>query len=118
MVKNAFKDKDLRNKFDISSANSINVGRWLPQIIYYFILFKELKKRRIEKNISVSKVKVQMKLSEIDNVEDMEEITSEISRCANTQNKVDSADFSSNHKFHNDIEKISKLFRKQNHSAY
>ena len=36
--KNAFKDKDLRDKFDISSANSINVGRWLPQIIYYFIV--------------------------------------------------------------------------------
>ena len=54
LVKNAFKDKDLRNKFDISSANSINIGRWLPQIIYYFILFKELKKRRLEKNISVS----------------------------------------------------------------
>ena len=54
LVKNAFKDKDLRHKFDISSANSINVGRWLPQIIYYFILFKELKKRSLEKNFSVS----------------------------------------------------------------
>ena len=62
-----------------------------------------------KKDISVSKVKVQMKLSVIDNAENMEEITSEISRCANTQNKVDSADFSSNHKFHNDVENQSKL---------
>ncbi len=61
------------------------------------------------KNIDVSKVKVQMKLSVINNDEKIEEITAEISRCANTQNKVDSADFSSNHKFHTTIQRISRL---------
>lgn len=54
LVKEAFNDKKLRNEIDISSANSINVGRWLPQIIYYFILFKELKKINKEKNICIS----------------------------------------------------------------
>ena len=54
IVKEAFNDKKLRNEIDISSANSINVGRWLPQIIYYFILFKELKKINKEKNICIS----------------------------------------------------------------
>ena len=82
----------------IKNLQIVNGGQTISSIYYAH-----------RKNISVSKVKVQMKLSVIDNVKDMEEITSEISRCANTQNKVDSADFSSNHKFHNDIEKISKL---------
>ena len=54
LVKRAFNDKKLRQKINISSANSINIGRWLPQIIYYFILYKELKKINIEKDICIS----------------------------------------------------------------
>ena len=54
LVKRAFNDKKLRQKINISSANSINVGRWLPQIIYYFILYKELNKINIEKEICIS----------------------------------------------------------------
>src|SRR6476469_7225047 len=36
MVKQAFADKDLNNKLTLTSANSINVARWLPQQLYYF----------------------------------------------------------------------------------
>ncbi|OJF77763.1 MAG: threonine synthase [Treponema sp. CETP13] len=35
MVKTAFTDKDLRSKFRLSSANSINIARLLPQSFYY-----------------------------------------------------------------------------------
>ena len=43
MVKNAFLDKDLKSN-KLTSANSINIARWLPQMIYFFIAYKELKK--------------------------------------------------------------------------
>lgn len=35
LVKTAFTDSDLRNKFRLSSANSINISRLLPQSFYY-----------------------------------------------------------------------------------
>ncbi len=35
LVKTAFTDNDLRNKFRLSSANSINISRLLPQGFYY-----------------------------------------------------------------------------------
>ncbi|WP_340153841.1 threonine synthase [uncultured Marivirga sp.] len=41
LVKQAFLDSDLRRKLNISSANSINVGRFLPQMVYYFVPFIE-----------------------------------------------------------------------------
>lgn len=41
MVKQAFADKELtENKF-LTSANSINVARWLPQQFYYFFAYKQ-----------------------------------------------------------------------------
>jgi len=42
MVKHAFLDNDIKNKLNLTSANSINVGRWLPQILYYFFSYKNL----------------------------------------------------------------------------
>lgn len=42
LVKKAFLDKDLRNKIRISSANSINISRLIPQSFYYFEAFKQL----------------------------------------------------------------------------
>lgn len=36
MVKNAFMDNDLKKALFLTSANSINVARWLPQQLYYF----------------------------------------------------------------------------------
>lgn len=43
MVKQAFLDDELKD-VSLTSANSINVARWLPQMFYYFIAYKELKK--------------------------------------------------------------------------
>jgi len=43
MVKKAFLDSDLAHK-NLTSANSINVARWLPQMFYFFFAYKELKK--------------------------------------------------------------------------
>ena len=42
MVKQAFLDEDLK-ALNLTSANSINVARWLPQMFYYFFAYKELK---------------------------------------------------------------------------
>ncbi len=39
LVKRAFIDYTLRNKFTLTSANSINVARLLPQIFYYFYAY-------------------------------------------------------------------------------
>ncbi len=35
LVKRAFADRDLRQRMKLTSANSINIGRWLPQSFYY-----------------------------------------------------------------------------------
>jgi threonine synthase len=43
MVKKAFLDADLNYK-NLTSANSINIARWLPQMFYFFFAYKELKK--------------------------------------------------------------------------
>lgn len=36
LVKQAFSDEELSREMNLSSANSINVARWLPQMVYYF----------------------------------------------------------------------------------
>ncbi|MCB0708328.1 MAG: threonine synthase [Chitinophagaceae bacterium] len=43
MVKAAFADSMLNKKLKLTSANSINVARWLPQQFYYFYLWKQWK---------------------------------------------------------------------------
>ncbi|AFM03199.1 threonine synthase [Bernardetia litoralis DSM 6794] len=43
LVKEAFNDTELREKITLSSANSINVARLLPQMLYYFLAYKQLK---------------------------------------------------------------------------
>ncbi|WP_395052398.1 threonine synthase [Flavobacterium sp.] len=43
MVKKAFNDANLKHK-NLTSANSINIARWLPQMFYFFFAYKELKK--------------------------------------------------------------------------
>lgn len=42
MVKKAFVDEELNGQKQLTSANSINVARWLPQMFYYFFAYKEL----------------------------------------------------------------------------
>lgn len=44
MVKNAFLDSGL-SSVQLTSANSINVARWLPQMFYYFIAYRALKQK-------------------------------------------------------------------------
>jgi threonine synthase len=41
MVKEAFADKEINAKIFLTSANSINVARWLPQQFYYFFAYKQ-----------------------------------------------------------------------------
>jgi len=41
MVKAVFADVQLNKKIKLTSANSINVARWLPQQFYYFYLWKQ-----------------------------------------------------------------------------
>jgi len=41
MVKQAFADKTLQQELFLTSANSINVARWLPQQFYYFFAWQQ-----------------------------------------------------------------------------
>ena len=52
MVKDALTDTDLRSKFNFTTANSINISRWIPQILYYFFAYKEIAVKH--KNIAFS----------------------------------------------------------------
>ncbi len=45
MVKQAFLDKELTNKIRLSSANSINIARLIPQSFYYIEAYKQLKQK-------------------------------------------------------------------------
>ena len=53
MVKQAFADKALNEKLFLTSANSINVARWLPQQFYYFFAYKQWMKKDKPPVISV-----------------------------------------------------------------
>lgn len=44
MVKQAFLDKDITSKINLSSANSINISRLIPQSFYYFYAYAQVKK--------------------------------------------------------------------------
>jgi threonine synthase len=43
LVKSAFMDRELKERLNLTSANSINVARFLPQSFYYFHAFAQLK---------------------------------------------------------------------------
>jgi threonine synthase len=47
MVKQAFADHDLTSKLFLTSANSINVARWLPQQFYYFYAVQQWKHEQL-----------------------------------------------------------------------
>ena len=42
MVKDAFNDLEIKSKITLTSANSINIARWLPQMFYYFLAIKKM----------------------------------------------------------------------------
>jgi len=50
LVKDAFSDSEL-DYLNLSSANSINIGRLIPQIVYYFYSFTKLRKSEDEEVI-------------------------------------------------------------------
>lgn len=70
-------------------------------------IYNAKKDRKI--NADLSRVFVQMKLSVIDTSEDMDEIVPKISAYANTQNKIQMADFSANDPYHRRIEELSRI---------
>ncbi|WP_411768438.1 threonine synthase [Winogradskyella sp. A3E31] len=45
MVKQAFVDEELTCKMQLTSANSINIARWLPQLFYFMFAYKALKSK-------------------------------------------------------------------------
>lgn len=45
MVKEAFLDDELQSEMLLTSANSINIARWIPQCLYYFYAVSRLPKR-------------------------------------------------------------------------
>ncbi len=53
LVKQAFSDTTLTEKIFLTSANSINVARWLPQQIYYFLAWKQWRNKHKLPVISV-----------------------------------------------------------------
>ena len=53
MVKRAFVDLSLQGKVQLTSANSINVARWLPQMLYFLFAYKQLKVKGKELVFSV-----------------------------------------------------------------
>jgi len=54
LVKKAFRDKALNEKYALSSANSINVARLLPQCLYYFLAYKQMKQRDKSAEVVIS----------------------------------------------------------------
>ena len=42
MVKDAFNDLEIKSRITLTSANSINIARWLPQMFYYFLAIKKM----------------------------------------------------------------------------
>lgn len=62
----------------------------------------------MKEKADLSKVQVMMKLSVLVNHETSEKLVPEISRASNSQNKVDEADFFSNHPYHVKIKELSE----------
>ncbi|WP_431124321.1 threonine synthase [Flagellimonas flava] len=53
MVKTAFLDTEITNQKKLTSANSINIARWLPQLFYFLFAFKQAKSQGKEIVFSV-----------------------------------------------------------------
>lgn len=53
LVKSAFMDDELNSRMMLTSANSINVARFLPQAFYYFNAYARMKERGLADNLVV-----------------------------------------------------------------
>ncbi|MBR4341238.1 MAG: AIPR family protein [Lachnospiraceae bacterium] len=62
-----------------------------------------------DSQVDLKTVFVQMKISVVHNEDKMDEIVHKISECANTQNKIQMADFSSNDPFNRKLEDLSRV---------
>ncbi len=54
LVKSAFLDEELRSALVLTSANSINVARFLPQAFYYFNAYARMRQKGVNDEIVVS----------------------------------------------------------------
>lgn len=54
MVKSAFLDTELNSAYNLTSANSINVARWLPQSFYFFFAYQQLLRQGFEGKLAFS----------------------------------------------------------------
>jgi threonine synthase len=54
LVKAAFTDEELNKRHKLTSANSINIARFLPQAFYYFNAYAQLKRMGKEKEMVVA----------------------------------------------------------------
>lgn len=54
LVKTAFLDDQLKNSLTLTSANSINVARFLPQAFYYFNAYARMRQRGMTEELVVS----------------------------------------------------------------
>ena len=54
LVKSAFMDADLNARMRLTSANSINVARFLPQAFYYFWAVEQLRRKGVDGDIVCS----------------------------------------------------------------
>ncbi len=56
MVKTAFLDKELLQSMQLTSANSINVARWLPQLFYFLFAYKQVRLAAEQNKTSVKDI--------------------------------------------------------------
>ena len=54
IVKSAFMDSELKSALTLTSANSINVARFLPQAFYYFNAYARLREQGINDDVVIS----------------------------------------------------------------
>ncbi len=91
----------------LNNMQIVNGGQTTSAI--YFSPLSKGKQQGIDfRNIDLTKVYVQMKLTVIENDEDSEIIKSNVARYANSQNAIQAADLISNHPLHREIEKQSR----------
>jgi threonine synthase len=54
LVKEAFSNPELKQRYKLTSANSINIARLLPQMLFYFITYRNMKQNKLENNLVIS----------------------------------------------------------------
>ena len=96
---------------ELDNMQIVNGGQ-TTSAIYFTPLEKSTQKEVNFKDIDLSKVFVQMKLTVIEDPEQSEIIKSNVAQFANTQNTIQAADLVSNHPLHRKIEEHSR-----NHSV-